>query len=41
MVRILVVGLLLIGGLLTAVAPAPAEDGGQYYRGRNGMDLPQ
>lgn len=41
MVRILVIGLLLVGGVLTAVSPASAEDGGQYYQGRDRMSSPQ
>lgn len=36
MVRILAVSVLVMGGLLSIVSSASAEDGGQYYMGRGG-----
>ena len=37
MVRVLVAGVLVLSGLVAIALPASAEDGGQYYRGRNGI----
>ena len=36
MIRILAAGVLMMSGLLTMVPSASAEDGGQYYFGRDG-----
>lgn len=37
MTRTLVATLLMISGFLAIALPASAEDGGQYYRGGNGI----
>lgn len=37
MIRVLVAAVLMLGGLATIASQAIAEDGGQYYRGGNGI----
>lgn len=41
MVRILTVGVLVVGSFLSMVSLAAAEDGGQYYRGRHSGVAPE